>query len=825
MKKHGGILNIRVNYLLIVVALTYMWIVLDAMSSITSIYNLSNNFWVIDTVTFVQSFNSAIFSHMPYFNNINGASFYAVHSSFIMYFLTPFYSILPGFPILFVMQDIIVYSSTVPLYLLARKKLGDDFTAFLMSISLLLFNAVETSNFESLTLFLGLFIFAFYFYEEKRYAAFLVFFLLSMITMEFAPVVGGMFGLYIIITRLFSNGIGKSLNFSNFRKMSNYISGISLIILSIILFIMELKLILIFSFQTHNPLDNLYGASVTSPGGQLSGLSYYTDSKISYIFQLNSPYFLLSFLDPVAILQIPWIYASSISTFGPYFTYWAYYNSYMIPFIVIGAVYGLARIGRLSVDRRKVMRIIAVLIVVGMAATWYTSPNFSAPSPVGASDLGAIQVASSIPRDASVFSDIYSFPVVSSQAWNTTYFGQPREYTVFGASDGPPYSLKNYSLYSASGSYMAYRENYSSGPVFNNFYDSIAPSGSSVPGIGFSYTSSIFVPSGNYTLSADITQFNAPGVEIFDRGITAYRFFPETEYAVQEFHLNSTVKADYIVVGAVANFGYYGFSIKLTRSPSPASPAIAINYFSNYANDVNSLTLNGPFTLYPGTYYLWVGTSGDPGGISLPLVSGSGLTLMNTTSYVTTELPYALQFALVGDIPGFVPQPTKVVFSLISGNLSESRSIVVNSRNNYLYSHFTSRGAFFSFSFLSSLTYGVFTVKNITVYATGAKPPSYFILQNPGGFEVLLLSPLILVVGIAFMDISISGNEIWRRVRKYSLISIGSLFALFFIIYYIGYYNIVPSLYSAKLFGCIGIIIAASMLAYAISNYLAGSRK
>jgi len=136
----------RINYFLLIVGITYGWIVLNSLYQITRIYNLSGNYWVIDTVTFVQAFSSAIFAHLPFVENIPGGPFFAVHSSPILYVLLPFYSISPGFSILYVIQSVILYSPAVVLYLIARKKMGNDLNAFLFASSYLLFGMVSQAH-------------------------------------------------------------------------------------------------------------------------------------------------------------------------------------------------------------------------------------------------------------------------------------------------------------------------------------------------------------------------------------------------------------------------------------------------------------------------------------------------------------------------------------------------------------------------------------------------------------------------------------------------------------------------------------------------------
>jgi uncharacterized membrane protein len=718
-------------------------------------------------------------------------------------------------------MDALFYLPAIPLYLIARNKFGNEFNAFLFALSYLFYTVIFTPTFETLSLFSGLFIIAYYFYSENRIVAFLIFFLLSLSTMEFAPVLGGMFGLIIILAELSKRNLKGICSHWSIAAARGYLLGFSLIVVSVVFFLVDFKITYYFSANTHSVLMNLYGTNVTSTSSILQGLRTATAAKIGYISATNVQYLFLSLLDPIALMQIPWYLAIWISIF-PYYS--VYYNSYTFPFVVLGAVAGISRIGSLAANKKLIIRIFTLIILVTMIVSWVGAPTFALPSNVGSSGLGVLQVAEALPTNASVFSDVNAYPIISSVAWDTTDYGQPRNFTVFSASNGPPYSLNGYGLYAASGSYVAYEKNYSSAPEVNSFYYETQPKTYSVQGVPFYFSGSVFLPKGDYIIEANITQRNGPGIETINAGSTQNEFFPVTQDVIQEFTVNKTISVSYIVVDVSPSFGYYGFGAKLTTSMSPFSTAIVSNDFSDYYYNVNHIELNGPFTLNANTtYFLWVGTYGYPGGISVPIANGNGLYQMNTSTNVITKQNGSMQFSIVGNIPEYVPKPTIVDFTFQNGGENIVRTIAITKSNSEMILNATSEGGFSVFSFLSDYAYGSFRVTSLVIKTPGAVEPHSTFLGNIDLTLVIALVPSYVIVTLAFTKFKSSHLKKVRareRLTNSVLIFLGSVFSLFYLIFALGYYRVVPSLYKVEYFAIFGYVISLSILAYLTLCYL-----
>ena len=820
---HNERLKFKINYFLLVVALTYIWIVFDSFYNITSTYNLSNNFWIGDTATAVQSLTSVMMSHLPFVNNVPGGSYFAVHFSPILYTLIPFYAISPNLTSLYVIDAIILYSAPIPLYLLARKKFGNDLNAMLFAITYLFYNVISTNPFETLSLFAGFFIIAYYFYVERKVLLFTIFFLLSLSTMEFATIIGGMFGLFLIVLELNRKNLKGIFSEKKFAILKKYIPGLILILISVSFFLVDFKMTYYFSAGKHSILENLAGTNVSSINSIIRGINSARISKINYISLTNSQYFYLSFLDPIALLQIPWYVAIWISVF-PYWT--GYYLSYTFPFVVLGALNGISRIGKIAFNRNLIIRILTILLLITMIISWTVSPQFSLPTNVNSSGIGALEVAKTIPNNASVFADINSYPIVSADAWNTTAYGSPRNFTVFNSSDGPPYSLQGYGLYAASGTYVAYERNYTSLPVINDFYFESRPTSYSVQGAPFSYSGSLFLPKGDYKIQANLTQEASPGIETINAGLAVDELFPVTQEAIQEFKVNKTIEVNYIVVNIAPTYGYYGFSAKVTTVLNPFATAIASASFSDNSYNVRYIELKGPFTLYRNTtYYLWLGTTGYPGGESIPVTSGEGLYEMNLTSNVITRINNSMQFSIVGNIPGYVQKSTIVDFTFQNGGENVVRAIPLTSKGYELTVNVTSNGSNSVFSFLTNYAYGSFTITSFVIKSPNAVRPSNPLLGNIRLTLGIVLIPSYLIIAAAFLKFNPIVVKKFRVTVKFQravgiFVAFSSL--LFFIVFALGYYGVFPSLYNVHIFATFGYVIAISSLIYLASGFIAG---
>ncbi|MEM0136745.1 MAG: DUF2079 domain-containing protein, partial [Thermoplasmatales archaeon] len=363
-------LSRRVNFLALTVAFTVLWTSVDFLYTAIQIYSLRNT-GIVDTSTALPSLGSFLLSK-PFLNTDPGGSYFLVHASEFLYILLQTVIIKYSSLTLYAVQMVITFGAAIPLFLIARTHLKDDRSAFFIALAYLFFPYIQINVFKLLTLFLGLIIFSFYFLETRHFIGFLLTFLLALSTMEFAPLLGVSVGLYLLLVYFMRTRADSTKETGHIRHFARKIKtfllsirtnrgallGISLTVVSLAFYLVDSAVITYFSSGLHPITSNL-----ANTGGNLLPT---LPSKLESFFQLNTPLVFMSFFDPAWLLELPWALASGITTFGPYWNPNVYYNSYLIPFIFISAIFGIRRLSLFFPDRaaiRKLVRLVSGLIL------------------------------------------------------------------------------------------------------------------------------------------------------------------------------------------------------------------------------------------------------------------------------------------------------------------------------------------------------------------------------------------------------------------------------------------------------------------------------
>jgi len=128
----------------------------------------------------------------------------AIHSSFFWIFLMPFYVVVPGMGTLIFLQSAALGLAAVPMYLIARWVVRDEWAAVLLATAFILMppivsqhvNQVEEPSFLPVLL-----LFVVYFFLQHKFRPFLVMALVSCLNRENVPLAIAMFGLWALIER------------------------------------------------------------------------------------------------------------------------------------------------------------------------------------------------------------------------------------------------------------------------------------------------------------------------------------------------------------------------------------------------------------------------------------------------------------------------------------------------------------------------------------------------------------------------------------------------------------------------------------------------
>ena len=634
----------KINYFYLLITFTVLWILINLWDIIFNVYSL-NNGGIVDTTTSLQSLLSA-FYHQPFVNTIPGGSYFGVHASEILILLLPFFAVWHSFINLYIIQSVLIYSSSIPLFLLAQKKLNNDKASFLMAMVFLLNPYIHDNPFETLTLFMGFIIYSYYFFDAKRYIAFAITFLLALSTMEFNPVIGGFFGLYLILLFLYDkikissikNLIKKPVNqfkkvksrLSELKDSQSYFSiGIILLIISIGLFYGDKYLILYFSHGSHAITSNIAGSNISSFSSIIKDFRTDISSKIDNLMYLNAPFLFLSFLSPFALLELPWFLTYSISTFSPYWSISVYYDSYIIPFAAISAILGLYKIHSMlgEGDRMKIVNrfaYLALIVTLILLLSNVIAPMVTNPvSPVNSNEYGVDQLASLIPGNAKVTTGVNELPIVSSHAYNTWFYGSENSYVLFNITDPP--DLTNYGFLAASGSYALYEKGYTGKPELNNLNYSVK-SGTYTPGeqLSINLLNGGYIPPGNNNISLHLS-YSGNDVHTINSNASSSLFLNDSYAMVYPFKLNNSEQLSNIVVDSNMTYGYYILQSMITTSFNGAqlNTSSIISRESYGQNEYNMIDENFNYKnvqlVSNKTYYLWLWSSGDPGGLTIPV--------------------------------------------------------------------------------------------------------------------------------------------------------------------------------------------------------------
>ncbi|PYB68460.1 hypothetical protein DMB44_03725 [Thermoplasma sp. Kam2015] len=821
----------------VLIAFIIFWSAFNLWIIFYSVYDLSNG-GIIDTSTILQSMFSAFYGD-PFINTVPGGSFFSVHASTIMFMLLPFFAIGHNFMTLYSIQDILVFSSAVPFFLIAKEKLDDEWSAFFISVAYIISPLIQISVVEVLTLFLPFIIFSYYFYVKHMHWAFIITLILSMSTMEFNPIITATLGFYFVSSFLWNKwhkvsspkissklkNVLRELKSGLFAMKINQLNlGVIVLITSIAFLYLDDRMILYFSNGTHLITSNLATSNISSLSSIISTFKIGLTSKIDSLLSMNEPFLFLSLLDPFALLELPWFFAYSITDFGGYWQPGIYYMSaYVYPFAAISAVFGLHRIYRLlegSKNKIKVIRHIAFLILI-VGITFAISDTFI---PMSQSNIGANasngyavqELSSLIPVNASVYTGVNELPIVSSQAYNTWFYGPDRQYVIFKTMSPP--DLTGYGPVGVYGEYALYERNYSGNiKIFKPYLhgSSSFPLGSS-----FSYhpLTGYVLPKGNYDVNLNINYFGEDVID-FGSGGKSTLLLNDTYALVYPFKTNQSGNIIAVTANDFMWYGYYDISEMITTSLNITSSSIIEAYtYATYQDQYSY----GYFPTFANlkanqTYYLWLWSSGDPGGLYFKGSYGS-----SNVSYIAKiynnsgTSPYGYQFNRIYGIKDSKFMPSfSLIFSSRYIHCPSNISISVGSYNKSqkidgeIKLHYSTSSPYFYIN--STKLNGSLTISYTLTSDTGS-PIIPYVYAYP---YAMLAIPF----GFGFVSYFISGS--FRRMKKRKgMLSYLPLFvslALFYVLFSLNYFDVVHI--SMNIFTITGIASAISFFYYILNKF------
>jgi uncharacterized membrane protein len=266
---------------------------------------------------------------------------------------------------LLLLQTVGIGLGALPAFWLARDHLGSDFAGLVFALAYLLAPAIEGANlsdFHAVSLTASLLLFAFYFFQARRYEPFFVFIILAMSAKEDVSLLVLMMGLYIFfwlrerkvgaLTALVSLGwflicTQVILPYHNGLPISPFLHRLA-----------------IFGPTVKESLRN----SLREPILLLQWLRQ--PDIVAYLGGLLASAGFMSLFSPVILgLSAPVVAMNVFSTWSWTYSEGAHYSASIVPFVVVSGIYGLDFLARRfseswNVPRQRAVNSLAALVLL-----------------------------------------------------------------------------------------------------------------------------------------------------------------------------------------------------------------------------------------------------------------------------------------------------------------------------------------------------------------------------------------------------------------------------------------------------------------------------
>ncbi|MCI4351275.1 MAG: DUF2079 domain-containing protein [Thermoplasmata archaeon] len=415
-------------------------------------------FWAFQTFAWdLGIYNQALYdttftSHFFYYTVDlpagNGGNLLAVHFSPLLITLVPFYALDPGPGTLLVLQALALALGAIPTFLIARRRLKSETLAGLFAVAYLaspLTYGTGWYDFHSEALIPVCVLFAFYFYISGRFKLFLVAWVVSLAVIEtIAPfliifAVAGLVG--ALVARMRHKFTDKSWEE---LAVATLVAGIWFGATTLLLTSINPNGATAgpgyaqrFSLLGASGLYDVFLQAALQPGSAVAALGFQSGEKVLYIALVLGGFGFLPifgekrYLVPVAV----WVAFAVLSNSHGYYKIGDQFTAYVLPFLVVGAIGGFARVRgwvrRLTPVPAAPRRdwspgIPSLLLILAVIVSSVASPLL--PTPVGnytfishgvpvvtAEEQALHKVIALIPPGASVLTTTDIFPEVSSR--------------------------------------------------------------------------------------------------------------------------------------------------------------------------------------------------------------------------------------------------------------------------------------------------------------------------------------------------------------------------------------------------------------------------
>jgi uncharacterized membrane protein len=347
--------------------------------------------------------------------------FFGTHFSPILFFLLPFYAIHPGVETLIIIQSAVLALGAIPVYWMASGHFGKD-TATALAVLYLSYpplHYLTVDAFHLEALLPTFFLFSIHYLEKECWKRYFIFLWLSMLTIEFAPVITFFIGLYGLV--LWKRDVFKNSKYT--------LKCVALtLIFSVLVFFLALETKAYFNPHV-SPIPSTY-SQLSSPGGVMNILAYQWYRKVYYCFIFLTPFLFLPLLSPeLLIMAVPWIGASFLSKTELYYSIYYHYTGFVIPFIFTALLKSLRKMtavsdsNNLRVMKRLLTALFASMIVSGLLLPFGPFTPWSYQLPITSKRTELLRgILALVPPNASILTQNDIFPHVSNRLEAYMYF-------------------------------------------------------------------------------------------------------------------------------------------------------------------------------------------------------------------------------------------------------------------------------------------------------------------------------------------------------------------------------------------------------------------
>jgi uncharacterized membrane protein len=440
------------------IVILYFFIILVALIlsffSILKHYAFKSTAWDLGIYEQVlwSTVNGRFFWYTPEILINPSCNFFGIHFAPILLLVLPIYAVFQTTETILILQAFSLAIAAVPLYKLVLYESGSNKQALLFGLIYLAYPPIyglAFFDFHVQAFLPFLFFSAFYFFKKEEWGKFFVFIILSLMVIEFVPLMVVFFGIYGLWTKRRSIfHFVKVLDFRGFLHDSRIFYSIITIVLGFVWFIVARFVSLsinptapphpnwkIFGDPTRDPLGFAF-TLLANPVKTLEALLTPVDLKLLYIFGLFAPLAFLSFLDlPSLMIGAPWFFVAFLSDYSAYYVPIGYqYVAFVTPFVFISAVYGVKRLFSLkyrfgfrrklgffsgkAVKLRHWKALVIIILILATAVVYIRVLDIHLVVPeVTEHDRVAEVFANLIPSNASVLTQNDLFPHISKRLY------------------------------------------------------------------------------------------------------------------------------------------------------------------------------------------------------------------------------------------------------------------------------------------------------------------------------------------------------------------------------------------------------------------------